>query len=257
MAYTVKKLAKLSGVSIRTLRFYDEIALLKPAYYGDNKYRYYEEDQLLMLQQILFFRELGFSLTDIKRIVNSDDFDKIESLNSHRLILEHSLDRTKTLIKTIDKTILYLRGETRMRNEELFVGFDPEKQKEYETYLINRLGEEKIKDSLDASKIKMKDWTEEDWNKFHQEWDLICKGLANLLGKKLKANSPEVQELIRRHYQWLPWHDTCTKEAYIGLGQGYTEFEWKKAFSQYDPRHPHLAKFMAEAMREFAEKELA
>ena len=84
MAYTVKKLAKLSGVSIRTLRFYDDIGLLKPAYYGDNKYRYYEEKQLLMLQQILFFRELGFSLVDIQRIIDSSDFDKTASLNSHR-----------------------------------------------------------------------------------------------------------------------------------------------------------------------------
>jgi DNA-binding transcriptional MerR regulator len=68
MAYTVNKLAKLSGVSVRTLHFYDEIGLLEPAYYGDNNYRYYEEEQLLMLQQILFFRELGFPLIDIQRI---------------------------------------------------------------------------------------------------------------------------------------------------------------------------------------------
>ena len=70
MKYTVNKLAKISGVSSRTLRFYDEIDLLKPAFYGDNQYRYYEEEQLLMLQQILFFRELGFPLNDIQRIIS-------------------------------------------------------------------------------------------------------------------------------------------------------------------------------------------
>jgi DNA-binding transcriptional MerR regulator len=69
MAYTVKKLAKISGISIRTLRFYDEIGLLKPAYYGENNYRYYEEEQVLILQQILFYRELGFPLKDIHRII--------------------------------------------------------------------------------------------------------------------------------------------------------------------------------------------
>jgi DNA-binding transcriptional MerR regulator len=74
MAYTIKKLARISGISVRTLRFYDEIGLLKPAYYGDNKYRYYEEEQLLMLQQILFYRELGFALNDIQRIIRSDNF---------------------------------------------------------------------------------------------------------------------------------------------------------------------------------------
>src|SRR3990167_10737481 len=102
MAYTVNKLAKLSGVSVRTLHFYDEIGLLKPAYYGDNNYRYYEEEQLLMLQQILFFREIGFSLNDIQRILSSNDFDKIEALKSHKNILEKNLDRAQTLIKTID-----------------------------------------------------------------------------------------------------------------------------------------------------------
>src|SRR5579883_2731395 len=87
MTYTVKKLAKLSGVSVRTLHFYDEIGLLKPAYYGDNHYRYYEEEQLLMLQQILFYRKLGFSLNDIKNMIGSDDFNKIDALISHKQIL--------------------------------------------------------------------------------------------------------------------------------------------------------------------------
>lgn len=123
MAYTVKKLAKISGVSVRTLRFYDEIELLKPAYYGANNYRYYEKEQLLMLQQILFYRELKFSLIEIQQIINSDDFNKINSLISHKKILTTDLDRTKKLIQTIDQTIAYLKGKITMCNEELFVGF--------------------------------------------------------------------------------------------------------------------------------------
>src|SRR3990167_11052656 len=110
MPYTVKKLAGISGVSPRALRFYDEIGLLKPAYYGDNQYRYYEEEQLLMLQQILFFRELGFPLTEIQEIFSSHDFDKIDALNAHKSILQSNLERTKTLIKTIDKNISHFRG---------------------------------------------------------------------------------------------------------------------------------------------------
>lgn len=123
MAYTVKKLAKISGITIRTLRFYDEIGLLKPAYYGDNHYRYYEEEQLLMLQQILFYRELNFPLNDIQKIINSDDFNKIDSLISHKQFLTQNLDQTKKLIKTIDQTIAHLRGKITMRDEELFVSF--------------------------------------------------------------------------------------------------------------------------------------
>lgn len=123
MAYTVKKLAKISGISIRTLRFYDEIGLLKPAYYGDNNYRYYEEEQLLMLQQILFYRELSFPLNDIQRIINCDDFNKIDSLIAHKQVLAQNLDRTKKLIKTIDQTIAHLGGRITMRDKELFFGF--------------------------------------------------------------------------------------------------------------------------------------
>lgn len=123
MSYTVNRLAKLSGVSIRTLRFYDAIGLLKPAYYGDNHYRYYEDEQIMLLQQILFYRELGLSLNDIQRIISSDDFNKIDALISHKQILAQSLDRTKKLINTIDQTLAHLRGEISMRDEELFDGF--------------------------------------------------------------------------------------------------------------------------------------
>jgi len=123
MSYTVKKLAKLSGVSIRTLRFYDTIGLLKPAYYGENNYRYYEEEQILMLQQILFYRELNLPLNDIKRIVSSDDFNKIDTLISHKQVLAHNLERTQKLLNTIDQTIAHLKGKISLRNEELFVGF--------------------------------------------------------------------------------------------------------------------------------------
>jgi DNA-binding transcriptional MerR regulator len=123
MAYTVKKLAKISGISIRTLRFYDEIGLLKPAYYGNNNYRYYGEEQILMLQQVLFYRELGFALNDIQRIISSDDFNKIDALILHKQVLAESLDRTKKLIKTIDQTIAHLRDKINMKDEELFVGF--------------------------------------------------------------------------------------------------------------------------------------
>src|SRR5829696_4149287 len=104
MAYTVKQVSALSGVSVRTLHFYDETGLLKPAFVGANGYRFYEEPQLLTLQQILFYRELGFELKQIKRILGRRDFEKIAALQSHRKILEKNLTRTRTLIETIEKT---------------------------------------------------------------------------------------------------------------------------------------------------------
>jgi len=123
MSYTVKKLASLSGVSIRTLRFYDAIGLLKPSYYGNNNYRYYDEEQILLLQQILFYRELNFPLSDIQKIITSDEFNKIKALESHKHQLLKKLNRTHSLIKTIENTLAHLKDKIPMRNEELFNGF--------------------------------------------------------------------------------------------------------------------------------------
>src|ERR1700733_13801208 len=110
MAYTVKQVAAMSGVSVRTLHFYDETGLLKPAYLGVNGYRFYEEPQLLILQQILFYRELGFELRQIQRILGGADFEKVAALQSHRKVLEKDLARTRRLIDTIEKTIQHLKG---------------------------------------------------------------------------------------------------------------------------------------------------
>ena len=123
MAYTVKQLAVMSGVTVRTLHFYDEMALLKPAYTAANGYRMYEEPQLLMLQQILFYRELGFELKRINEILSQRKFEKIAALKSHRQVLEKNVTRTRTLIETIDKTISHLKGTKKMKSEELFMGF--------------------------------------------------------------------------------------------------------------------------------------
>src|SRR5262252_2465701 len=123
MAYTVKQLAGMSGVSVRTLHFYDEAGLLKPAHCGANGYRFYEEPQLLILQQILFYRELGFELKDIKQILSRADFEKVAALRSHQTVLQESLTRTRALLGTIDKTIQHLEGAKHMKSDEIFAGF--------------------------------------------------------------------------------------------------------------------------------------
>jgi DNA-binding transcriptional MerR regulator/quercetin dioxygenase-like cupin family protein len=122
-AYTVKQVAAISGVSVRTLHFYDETGLLKPAYHRPNRYRFYEEPQLLRLQQILFYRELGFPLKKIKEVLGRPDFETVAALGSHRKVLETSLTRMRTLIQTIDKTVGHLNGAQTMKSEEMFTGF--------------------------------------------------------------------------------------------------------------------------------------
>src|SRR5688500_17825321 len=123
MAHTVNQVAKMSGVSVRTLHFYDETGLLKPARVGANGYRFYEEPQLLTLQQILFYRELGFELKQIKEVLGRDDFEIVAALESHRSVLQKGLTRTRQLIETIDKTIEHLKGTRKMKTEEMFEGF--------------------------------------------------------------------------------------------------------------------------------------
>lgn len=123
MADTVKQVARMSGVSVRTLHFYDETGLLKPAYLGANGYRFYEEPQLLTLQQILFYRELGFELKQIQRILGRRDFEIVAALRSHRKVLQKNLAQTRRLIETIDKTIQHLKGTKKMKSQEMFAGF--------------------------------------------------------------------------------------------------------------------------------------
>lgn len=190
MAYTVKKLAKISGISIRTLRFYDEIGLLKPAYYGDNHYRYYEEEQIMMLQQILLYRELNFSLNDIQRIISSDEFNKIDALVLHKQILLQNLDRTKKLIKTIDQTIAHLKGKITMREEELFVGFAHKFA--FDSYVTAfEPGNEDMLDKYFASDLKMIN------HAMSKQLDLNdLKSRLSMLQKIFKDLKSEIKDVI-------------------------------------------------------------
>ena len=252
MAYTVKKLAAMSGVSVRTLHFYDEVGLLKPAYHGANSYRFYEEPQLLTLQQLQFYRELGFELQQIKRILGRSDFDKVTALKSHRKVLRKNLDCTLQLIVTIDKTIRHLKGTNKMKSEEMFAGFSPEQQAKHEEYLVSRFGD-RMKASIAESKRKVKNWTKADWEKSGTAFAGICTDLVALMKRGLPGGSREVQRIIRRHYEWLQQFWTPTRESYVGHSQVVADSELRKAYEAYDARLPE---FMASAMRLFAEKEL-
>lgn len=255
MVYTVAKLAKISGVSVRTLHWYDEVGLLRPAYHGANGYRYYEEEQLLMLQQILFFRELGFELKQIEKILKRSDFDKVKALGSHRHVLQKNVERTKQLIQTIDRTIEHLKGSKKMNDHEIYLGFSNEKQAEYQKYLINRFGDQ-VQDSIKESHEKVKRMNKEDLEKSKKEWVSILEELAKLWKKGALASSSEVQKIIRRHYEWLKNYWTPDRDSYAGMGEGYTGFEWKEVFKQYDSDHPKFAGFLAEGIKIFAAKEL-
>lgn len=252
MAYTVKELAQISGVSVRTLHWYDEVGLLKPAYHGSNGYRYYEEEQLLILQQILFFRELGFELKQIRKVLGRSDFDKMVALSSHRQVLKKNLEQTRKLIKTIDKTIEHLKGTKKMKEKEMFSGFSKEQQAEYERQIIERFGGQG-RAHIEESKQNTKKWSKADEENFKKEFVEICQELTRLLEKNFKVDRKEVQNVIRRHYLWLSKFWTPTKESYTGHGQFIADSDLRKAYEAY---HPRLPEFVAEAIQIFADKEL-
>lgn len=253
MAHTIRQLAKISGVSVRALRWYDEIGLLKPAYVGANQYRYYEEKQLLILQQILFFKELGFNLNDIQKLLVQGNFDHIQALTEHRKILEKDIARKRNLISTIDKTILHLKGEQTMSDKELYVGFDSARQAEYEQYIVKHHGTAAEALLLESKKRTAK-WDKYEWDDVKNQGDAIHKELAKAIEQGLKPDSNEVQAIIQRHYQMIERFYEPSKELYIGLTELYVQHpDFKKFFDAY---HPKMIEFIGEAMRFYANKNL-
>lgn len=253
MSYTVKGLSKISGVSVRTLHYYHQIGLLKPAQVGKNNYRYYQEDQLLLLQQILFFRELGFELKQIQTIITSSEFDKLEALQLHKVSLTKKINRTQKLIKTIDKTIQYLRGKTNLVEKSIYSGFDVAKQNQYDQYLVKRYGDV-AKSLIAESKERVKGWVKADFDKVKKQHDALYKKFVGLMNKNLQPGSDEVQQLVQRHYDLVRIFYKPTRQVYGGLGKTYCEYpDFVEYFAGF---HPNLAEFLAKAIRYFAKYKL-
>lgn len=253
MTYTVKQLAEISGVSVRTLHWYDQKGLLNPPYRGHNGYRYYEEEQLLILQQILFFRELGFTLKDIQRYLAQRDFDKVKALQAHKKVLTEAIDRKSRLLITIDETILHLKGEKTMQDKELYYGFDISRQKEYEQYLVKEYGT-KAEELLKQSHKRAAKWGTSEWDAVKQTGDRILKELADAINADLPLESDEVQTIIHSHYMLQNKFNDLTKEIYIALTDLYAQHpDFKKFFDVY---HPKMIEYLSKAMRYYAEKNL-
>jgi MerR family transcriptional regulator, thiopeptide resistance regulator len=252
MVYSVKKLAELSGVSVRTLHFYDEIGLLRPAYTGQNGYRYYKEPQLLLLQQILFFKELGFELKKIKKILARSDFDKMVALCSHRSVLQKEQKRLKGLVHTIDQTVKHLKGEIKMKTQEFYGGFSREKQALYEKQLIERFGET-MEQKIAESHASVRNWSAKDWEKSRTTLDELCQKLTLCMQAQKAQGASEVQALIELHYEWLKQFWLPTKETYMGFADLYREEQFAAYFAKYDLG---LAVYLSEAMKYYAQSQL-
>lgn len=247
--YTIHEVAKMADVSVRTLHHYDQIGLLS-AVRSDNGYRKYGEKELLKLQQILFYKELDFSLEQIKAILAKPNFDISNALKQHKELLHERIERLNSLINTIDKTILHINKETMITDEDLYAGFSKEQKERYDKEAREKYGDKAVDDSIK----KAKGMTKEQFEKSKVEGEAIGKDLAGLM-ESHKSESDEVQAVVARHYEWVKLFWTPNQEAYKGLGDLYVSNPEFKAF--YDNYKPGLAEFLKAGMIYYADKNLS
>lgn len=248
MKYTVHQLAKLAGITVRTLHHYDQIGLLKPSFSGSNGYRYYEEKELLKLQQILFFRELEFSLEQIKEIVTSPTFDTVEVLQEQRKMFIMKRKQLDELLSTIDKTIQSREGGEMMKNDDLYGGFTKKQMEEYKKEAKKRWGDT---DAYKQSEERTKHWKKEDYDRIAEEGKKWTQKLSVMRDKGFAVDSPEIQEMIRQHYHALKTFYEPNYEMYKGLGQMYVDDSRFTAY--YEKFGKGLAIFMRDAMHHFVD----
>jgi DNA-binding transcriptional MerR regulator len=239
--FTVKQLSKLAGVTPRTLHHYDEIGLLKPSRVGDNGYRYYGEESVLQLQQILFYRELGIPLEDIKKIMGRRDFDVLGALRSHKEALQKQVTRLNRLINTVDNTINHLKGNTMMSDKAYFEGFSEEEQQKYAAEAEELYGAESVRDS----NRKWKAYSSAKKEAIMAEGQAVYTDMIAAMPKG--AASSDVQAIVERWRKHLAYFWTPKPDQLLALANGYNDDPRFKA--NFDKMHPQLAEFMREAVR--------
>lgn len=245
--YTVKQLAELAGVSIRTLHYYDEIGLLKPASVGSNGYRYYDDAGLLKLQQILFFREIGLELMQIKTILDSPDFDLVAALRSHRAVLQERSHRLQNLIRTVDSTIMHLVGEVNMSKRRMFEAFSDEKQKHYERAARLQYGA----DIVNASIKRWNSYTPAQRQAIGEEGSQIYFDLVDALEAGKAPHSAEVQAIMLRWHKHLGYFYEPTLEILSGLGETYNSHP--DFIANFKKLHADLPDYLSEAVAQYVD----
>jgi DNA-binding transcriptional MerR regulator len=249
--YTVQRLAILAGVSVRTLHYYDEIGLLKPAYTAENGYRFYKEKELLSLQQILFFRELEFPLEKIKEIMLSPGFDSLEALSDQQKLLEVKKKRIEQLLQTITTTIESLKGGVRMTDDTTFSAFNDPTYQAHKDEVEKRWGNT---DAYKQSKQRVGKMSKADLERVKAEAEDISRTAAELMVKGFSCDSPEVQKQVERFYKHLHNFYDPSYEMFKGLGQMYVD---DPRFTEvYEKRAKGFAVFMRDAMVFYADKHL-
>lgn len=252
MEYTIQKLANLAGISTRTLRYYDEIGLLKPAKMNSSGYRIYGGKEVNRLQQIMFYRELGIPLETIKEIISNPNFDEKAALQSHLQYLLDKKAQIELLIENVHKTIANKEGGKEMSDQEKFIGFKKQLIEENEKKYGKEIRERYGADTVTASNKKLNDMAETEYN----EANKLVEEINIALREAMKTGNPEsdqAQKLARMHKEWLSyyWHQ-YSEEAHRGLAQMYVDDERFKAY--YDKIELGAAQFLCDAIFAFTKK---
>lgn len=243
---SVKALAELAGVSVRTLHHYDQIGLLKPALRAESRYRYYGRAEVLRLQQILLYKELDFPLSQIAEILDSPEFDTLQALESHKTELQNRKNRMAQLLQTIDSTIVQLKDKsTKMNYEEMYKGFGKEQAAAYRQEAAECWGEETIADSEKRALAMSK----EEWQTLLRTGEELNEELTRNI--QLPASDPKIQELVKEHYEMTGKHFNVTPEIYRSMATMYVEDERFKSY--YDKYHKDLAAFLRDAIYVFCD----
>ena len=246
MEYTVQKLGQMAGISTRTLRYYDDIGILKPARINSSGYRIYGQTEVDRLQQILFYRELGISLEGIKDIVTASSFDGAKALREHREKLLEKREQLDLLIANVDKTIASTEGGITMSDKEKFKGFKKKMVDDNEKKYGKEIREKYGDDVVEKSNQKVMNMTQEQ----HEEVTKLTNDVNETLAAAFKTGDPAgelAQKAADLHRQWLCYYwPSYTKEAHAGVAQMYVDDERFTAY--YDKEQPGTAEFLRDAV---------
>ncbi|WP_185999989.1 MULTISPECIES: MerR family transcriptional regulator [Novosphingobium] len=245
---TVKQVAKASGVSVRALHHYDHIGLLKPDV-GKNGYRYYGQTEMMRLQHILFYRELGLPLAEIARILDDPNFDTRAALLDLRRRVEEEIAQRRDLAQTIDRTLASLDAGKALDDYRLFYGVSAEKQVQWEAEIVARFGDVGDAAIRDA-KTRMDGLSPAQLLDFKAEINAIHAGIIALIEAGGTPSSDAAHGWIGRHYRWVCRSWLPDAEAYASLGRMYADHADFR--SMYDALHPRMAVFMEQAMAHYA-----
>ena len=243
MKMQIKEFAKLTGVSVRTLHYYDEIGLIKPALVdAQNGYRFYDENSLLRMQEILFYRELDFPLKSILEILSSPDYDKQKALAEQRKLLELKKERLERIIDALDGAT---KGKVTMT---AFDNSDYETaRKQYEVEAKQRWGET---DAYKEHEQKTSNYSKDKWQEVNDGLMVIFAKFAECMNNGHTADSDETQALVKELQNYITEnYYTCTKNILAGLGQMYVADERFK--TNIDKNGDGTAEFVSKAIENY------